>query len=76
MRDSTPIMAGHPPTQQQKEEEEEGFVTTPLHMAVLQGDHVLLENLLRHGGFVDAPDDDLQTPLLLASQCTSAIQPQ
>ena len=64
-----PIMAGHPDTQRRKEEEEESVATTLLHIAALEGDLRKLEQLLGRGAFVDAPDQDLKTPLHLAIQC-------
>ncbi len=64
-----PMMAGHPLSQQWKKEEEEGFYTTSLHVAALEGDTHALLGLLRAGAFVDAPDHDLKTPLHLAAAC-------
>lgn len=66
------MMAGHPPTQHlRKLEEAEAveFLTTPLHIAALQGDHRAVERFLTAGKFVDAPDQDMQTPLLMACEC-------
>lgn len=64
-----PMMAGHPPTQKLKDEEREGLSTTLLHMAALEGDIRKLEHLLRQRAFVDAPDQQLWTPLHIAVQC-------
>jgi hypothetical protein len=67
------MMAGHPLTQKKKEEEEEGFHTTALHMAALEGDTHALLGLLRAGQFVDAPDHYLKTPLHLAAACEALL---
>lgn len=62
-------MAGHPPTQKLKDDEQDGVSTTLLHIAALEGDVNRLRSLLQQKGIVDAPDQELKTPLHIAIQC-------
>lgn len=66
---NTPMMAGHPPTQRWKQQEKDGYLTTPLHVAAIEGEAASVKSLLARGSFVDAPDQDEHTPLHMAIAC-------